>query len=131
MKRFTTSLFLFAAATLLAQSPNLVIEELQVGNGQMARPGHAVTVHYTGWLYQDGKQGKKFDSSEDRGTPFEFMLGEGEVISGWDRGVTGMKVGGKRRLIIPPDLAYGKRGAGGVIPPDATLLFEVRLLKVD
>ena len=92
--------------------------------------GNTVTVHYTGWLYMDGKRGAKFDSSLDRKDPFMFKLGARMVIPGWDEGVEGMKVGGKRELIIPPDLGYGARGAGGVIPPNATLDFEVELLKV-
>ncbi len=103
------------------------------GNGAEATPGHAVVVHYTGWLYDDSKadkKGTKFDSSMDRNEPFEFALGAGEVIRGWDEGVKGMKVGGKRTLTIPPDMGYGARGAGGVIPPNATLLFEVELLGV-
>ena len=99
------------------------------GTGAAAKAGTAVTVHYTGWLYQDGAKGAKFDSSKDRNDPFEFSLGAGEVIKGWDEGVQGMKVGGKRVLVIPPQLGYGARGAGGVIPPNATLLFEVELLK--
>jgi peptidylprolyl isomerase len=89
-----------------------------------------VEVHYTGWLYENGKRGKKFDSSLVRGRPYKFELGAGRVIRGWDEGVEGMKIGGKRELIIPPDLAYGSQGAAGVIPPDATLDFEVELLKV-
>jgi FKBP-type peptidyl-prolyl cis-trans isomerase FkpA len=104
----------------------LVIEDLVVGNGATANSGQQVSVHYTGWL-QDGK---KFDSSKDRGQPFMFSLGRGEVIRGWDEGVTGMKVGGKRKLTIPAELGYGSRGAGGVIPPNAILLFEVELLAV-
>ena len=99
-----------------------------IGTGAEATPGHKVSVHYTGWLYENGKKGKKFDSSLDRGQPFSFSLGAHQVIRGWDEGVAGMKVGGKRTLIIPPNLAYGARGAGGVIPPNATLLFEVQLL---
>jgi peptidylprolyl isomerase len=102
----------------------------KVGTGTEATTGDAVEVHYTGWLFENGQKGKKFDSSLDRGKPFKFELGAGRVIRGWDEGVAGMKVGGKRELIIPPDLAYGSRGAGGVIPPHATLNFEVELLKV-
>ncbi|MBU3649402.1 MAG: FKBP-type peptidyl-prolyl cis-trans isomerase [Limnohabitans sp.] len=98
------------------------------GEGETAAPGHQVVVHYTGWLYQNGEQGAKFDSSRDRQRPFEFNLGEGMVIRGWDEGVAGMKVGGQRTLIIPPELGYGARGAGGVIPPNATLKFDVELL---
>ena len=96
-----------------------------------AASGHKVSVHYTGWLYNNGEKGKKFDSSVDRGEPFAFGLGAQQVIHGWDEGVAGMKVGGKRTLIIPPELGYGARGAGGVIPPNATLMFDVELLKVD
>jgi FKBP-type peptidyl-prolyl cis-trans isomerase len=99
------------------------------GTGAAATAGKMVSVHYTGWLYQDGAKGAKFDSSKDRREPFEFHLGAGQVIKGWDEGVQGMKVGGTRVLVIPPQLGYGARGAGGVIPPNATLLFEVELLK--
>ncbi|MCD6681435.1 MAG: FKBP-type peptidyl-prolyl cis-trans isomerase [Burkholderiaceae bacterium] len=106
----------------------LQYEDVVAGSGDEAQKGDEVRVHYTGWLYQNGAAGRKFDSSKDRGEPFEFPLGAGHVIRGWDEGVTGMKVGGTRRLIIPPDLGYGARGAGGVIPPNATLLFEVELL---
>ena len=106
------------------------VTEVKAGSGVLAEPGRAVAVHYTGWLYVDGGKGTKFDSSRDRGQPFIFTLGLGEVIMGWDEGVAGMKVGGKRKLVIPPDLAYGERGAGGVIPANATLTFEVELLKV-
>ena len=98
-----------------------------VGTGAEAKPGQTVSVHYTGWL----TDGKKFDSSKDRGQPFTFPLGGGRVIKGWDEGVAGMKVGGVRRLTIPPQLGYGASGAGGVIPPNATLLFEVELLNVE
>ena len=101
-----------------------------VGTGAEATPGHKVSVHYTGWLDQNGAKGKKFDSSLDRGQPFEFALGAHQVIRGWDEGVSGMKVGGKRTLVIPPELGYGARGAGGVIPPNATLMFDVELLGV-
>lgn len=99
--------------------------DLEEGKGDAVKYGQAVEVHYTGWL----TDGKKFDSSKDRGQPFSFTLGRGQVIKGWDEGVNGMKVGGKRKLIIPAHLGYGARGAGGVIPPNATLVFEVELLK--
>lgn len=102
--------------------------DLEVGEGEAATSGDNVSVHYTGWLYENGEAGSKFDSSKDRGDPFQFPLGAGHVIKGWDQGVAGMQVGGKRHLIIPPDLGYGANGAGGVIPPNATLLFEVELL---
>jgi FKBP-type peptidyl-prolyl cis-trans isomerase FkpA len=105
----------------------LVIEEITVGTGAEAAAGQRVTVHYTGWL----TDGRKFDSSKDRDDPFVFPLGAGRVIRGWDEGVQGMKVGGTRKLTIPPALGYGARGAGGVIPPDATLVFEVELLATD
>ena len=111
-------------------SSQLIIEDLSVGSGAEAVPGTTITVHYTGWLFNDGKQGAKFDSSKDRGDPFRFPLGAGHVIRGWDEGFAGMKVGGVRRLTIPPEMGYGARGAGGVIPPNATLLFEVELLDV-
>ena len=101
-----------------------------VGDGPEATAGCTAVVHYTGWLYDNGETGAKFDSSKDRGAPFDFPLGAGHVIRGWDEGVQGMKVGGTRRLIIPANLGYGARGAGGVIPPNATLLFEVDLLGV-
>jgi FKBP-type peptidyl-prolyl cis-trans isomerase len=109
---------------------SLGIEDLVVGHGDTAAKGQQVTVHYTGWLDNNGIKGSKFDSSKDRNQPFEFSLGRGQVIKGWDQGVEGMKVGGKRKLTIPPDLGYGSRGAGGAIPPNATLLFEVELLGV-
>jgi len=108
----------------------LQYEDTTVGTGAAAKAGQQVRVHYTGWLYSDGTQGAKFDSSKDRNDPFEFGLGQGMVIKGWDEGVQGMLVGGTRRLVIPPELGYGARGAGGVIPPNATLLFEVELLAV-
>jgi len=100
------------------------------GEGAEAQKGQSVTVHYTGWLFNDGEKGAKFDSSLDRGDPFVFSLGAGMVIRGWDEGVAGMKVGGERTLIIPAELGYGARGAGGVIPPNATLQFDVQLLAV-
>ena len=113
----------------MQQTPSgLQYEDTVVGSGATAMPGAQVSVHYTGWLYADDTKGAKFDSSKDRGTPFEFSLGGGQVIRGWDEGVQGMQVGGSRTLIIPPTLGYGTRGAGGVIPPNATLLFEVELL---
>lgn len=105
----------------------LKTEEQTPGTGAEATAGKMVTVHYTGWL----TNGTKFDSSKDRGEPFKFPLGAGQVIQGWDKGVAGMKVGGKRKLTIPPALGYGERGAGGVIPPNATLIFEVELLNVE
>jgi FKBP-type peptidyl-prolyl cis-trans isomerase FkpA len=108
----------------------LVIDDLTAGTGEAAASGSKVTVHYTGWLFANGVKGGKFDSSKDRGDPFVFPLGKGHVIKGWDEGVAGMKVGGKRQLTIPPELGYGSRGAGGVIPPNATLIFEVELLKI-
>jgi FKBP-type peptidyl-prolyl cis-trans isomerase FkpA len=108
----------------------LQYEDTVEGTGATAAAGNHVSVHYTGWLYVDGVAGKKFDSSKDRGEPFQFPLGGGRVIRGWDEGVAGMKVGGSRKLVIPPELGYGARGAGGVIPPNATLLFEVDLLGV-
>ncbi len=107
-------------------SSGLQIEELVVGEGGSARVGATAVVHYTGWLVD----GTKFDSSVDRDSPFDFVIGEGRVIKGWDEGVATMRVGGKRKLTIPPDLAYGDRGAGDVIPPGATLVFEVELLEV-
>jgi len=140
MKRFAIGLFLGSLCLLVAQpapaqdkkegqvvttASGLKYEDLKEGTGSAAKKGDVVQVNYTGWL----TNGKQFDSSVGRG-PFTFPLGAGRVIKGWDEGVVGMKVGGKRKLTIPPDLAYGKRGAGGVIPPDATLIFEVDLLQI-
>lgn len=105
----------------------LIIEDIETGTGAVAEKGASVSVHYTGWL----TDGRKFDSSKDRNDPFRFPLGAGHVIRGWDEGVQGMKEGGRRKLTIPPTMGYGARGAGGVIPPNATLVFEVELLKVN
>jgi len=106
----------------------LEYEDTVVGTGASPKPAQKCVMHYTGWLYENGAKGKKFDSSLDRGQPFEFKIGEGMVIKGWDEGVATMKVGGKRTLVIPPSIGYGARGAGGAIPPNATLLFEVELV---
>jgi peptidylprolyl isomerase len=108
----------------------LKIIDVKVGTGPMPRPGQTCVMNYTGWLYDNGAKGKKFDSSLDRNQPFEFKIGAHQVIAGWDEGVATMKVGGKRTLIIPPSLGYGASGAGGVIPPNATLIFDVELLAV-
>ncbi len=108
----------------------LQIEDTVAGTGASPTTGQVCVMHYTGWLYEGGEKGSKFDSSVDRGQPFEFSIGVGQVIGGWDEGVATMLVGGKRTLIIPPELGYGARGAGGVIPPNATLLFEVELLGI-
>jgi peptidylprolyl isomerase len=119
-----------------AQAPvktasGLTIIDTKVGTGAAPKTGQTCVMHYTGWLYENGAKGKKFDSSVDRGQPFEFPLGQGRVIKGWDEGVASMKVGGTRTLIIPASLGYGERGAGGgVIPPNATLIFDVQLLGV-
>ena len=133
---FGTALSLLVASTpLAAQAANdvttpsgLHIIDTKVGIGPVPQAGQTVTVNYTGWLFVNGKKGKKFDSSLDSGEPFSFTLGQGQVIKGWDEGLSTMHVGGKRTLIIPPDLGYGARGAGGDIPPGATLIFEVDLL---
>jgi len=117
-----------APGKTMTTSSGLQITDSKVGTGATPKPGQTAVVHYTGWLYQDGAKGKKFDSSVDRGQPFEFPLGQRRVIGGWDEGVATMKVGGKRTLIIPPELGYGARGAGGVIPPNATLIFDIELL---
>jgi peptidylprolyl isomerase len=106
----------------------LEYRDIKEGAGEPPKKGQTCSVHYTGWLWENGAKGKKFDSSVDRGQPFKFAVGNGQVIKGWDEGVLSMKVGGKRELLIPPDLAYGSRGAGSVIPPNAALLFEVELL---
>ena len=108
----------------------LEYKDTKVGTGPSPQSGQTCVMHYTGWLYKDGKKGEVFDSSHKRNEPFSFPIGEGRVIKGWDEGVATMKVGGKRTLLIPPKLGYGARGAGGVIPPNATLLFEVELLGV-
>jgi FKBP-type peptidyl-prolyl cis-trans isomerase FkpA len=108
----------------------LQYEDAKEGTGASPKSGQTCVMHYTGWLWENSAKGKKFDSSVDRGQPFEFQIGQGRVIKGWDEGVATMKVGGKRNLLIPPNLGYGARGAGGVIPPNATLLFEVELLGV-
>ena len=126
------------STTATAQTPGtsmktpsgLEIIDTVVGTGASPRTGQTCVMHYTGWLYQNGTKGRKFDSSVDRGQPFEFPIGTQRVIAGWDEGVATMKVGGKRTLIIPPQLGYGARGAGGVIPPNATLMFDVELLAV-
>jgi len=139
MKRtlfFFTLFILIVSGAAIAEGPGVAsanglrIVEQKAGTGAEAVKGKSVSVHYTGWLDNNGEKGKKFDSSVDRGQPFTFHLGAGEVISGWDQGVAGMKVGGKRTLIIPPELGYGTRGAGGVIPPNAKLIFDVELLNV-
>jgi peptidylprolyl isomerase len=133
----TAGVFAVAPSTAMAQvgktmtTPSgLQITDSKVGTGAAPKSGQTCVMHYTGWLYENGAKGKKFDSSVDRGQPFEFPLGQRRVIAGWDEGVASMKVGGKRTLIIPPELGYGARGAGGVIPPNATLIFEVELLDV-
>ena len=108
----------------------LQYEDTKIGTGAQPKKGEYCEVHYTGWLWIDGKKGKKFDSSVDRGDAFAFPLGQGRVIKGWDEGVATMKAGGSRTLIIPPDLAYGSRGMGGMIPANSTLYFEVQLLRV-
>ncbi len=116
------------AADLITLPSGVQYRDTVVGTGAQPAAGQTVTVHYTGWLDEGGKPGRKFDSSLDRGQPFSFRLGAGQVIAGWDQGVATMHIGGKRTLIIPPDQGYGSRGAGGVIPPGATLIFDVELL---
>lgn len=140
MRRFTMLIASVRVPTLAGGTPpadppaELAITELAPGEGEAIAAGSTAVVHYTGWLFdpaaEDGK-GTKFDSSVDRGQPFRFPLGAGRVIGGWDQGVAGMKVGEQRRLLIPPHLGYGSRGAGGVIPPGATLLFDVELLGIE
>ena len=119
-----------SAAKPVTTSSGLQMIDTKAGTGASPRSGQTVTVHYTGWLYENGKKGAKFDSSVDRNEAFEFPIGQGRVIKGWDEGVMSMKIGGKRTLIIPPALGYGARGAGGAIPPNATLMFDVELLGV-
>ena len=140
MRRFT--LFLAGALSIamtasaapadnyVTTASSLQYHDEVVGTGPEPQNGQTVSVHYTGWLYENGAKGAKFDSSRDRGQPFSFRIGEGQVIAGWDQGVGTMHVGGKRTLIIPPALGYGARGAGGVIPPNATLIFDVELLGI-
>ena len=138
---FVFAILLALAAAPLASRPALAtgdvttpsglrIIDVKLGNGPVPQAGQTVTVNYTGWLFVDGKKGKKFDSSLDRGEPFSFTFGQGQVIKGWDEGLATMHVGGKRTLIIPPDLGYGASGAGGDIPPGATLMFDIDLLGV-
>jgi len=120
-----------AADNQVTEMPDgLKYTDTKIGDGATAKAGNKVSVNYTGWLYNNGAKGAKFDSSLDRGQLFQFTLGAHQVIAGWDEGVAGMKVGGKRTLIIPPELGYGARGAGGAIPPNATLMFDVDLLQV-
>ncbi|MBL7662425.1 FKBP-type peptidyl-prolyl cis-trans isomerase [bacterium] len=136
MKKFSLLLILtlgvasMALADITKTKTGLGYTDEKVGAGVEATSGKMVTVHYTGWLDEAGKKGKKFDSSVDRGEPFQFSLGIGQVIAGWDEGVQGMKIGGKRTLMIPANLGYGARGAGSVIPPNANLIFDVELLAV-
>jgi peptidylprolyl isomerase len=118
------------AGKTMTTASGLQITDSVAGTGVSPKTGQTCVMHYTGWLYVNGAKGKKFDSSVDRGQPFEFPIGTGRVIKGWDEGVATMKVGGKRTLIIPPALGYGAKGAGGVIPPNATLIFDVELLAV-
>jgi len=122
---------LLVAKGRISKGDGLQYEVIKQGTGKIAQAGQRVQVHYTGWLNQGGQKGKKFDSSVDRGRPFVFGLGEGQVIRGWDEGVAGMKVGEKRTLFIPSALGYGARGAGGAIPPNADLIFDVELLDVE
>lgn len=126
-----TSPAALAAEKAMTTASGLKIEDSKPGTGAAPKTGDMCVMHYTGWLYENGVKGAKFDSSVDRGQPFKFTIGVGQVIKGWDEGVGSMKVGGKRTLIIPPQLGYGTRGAGRVIPPNATLLFEVELLGIE
>ena len=118
------------AQNVVTTSSGLKYIDVKAGTGASPRTGQTCVMHYTGWLYENGKKGNKFDSSLDRNQPFSFPIGQHQVIAGWDEGVATMKVGGKRTLIIPPELGYGARGAGGAIPPNATLIFDVELLSV-
>jgi peptidylprolyl isomerase len=130
----TAALSLLAAMPAAAQvtlAGGLAYTDTKLGTGPAAKPGDKLVMQYTGWLDDHGKKGKKFDSSRDHGAPFSFTLGAHQVIPGWDEGIAGMKAGGERTLIIPPALAYGSRGAGGVIPPNATLIFDVELLRIE
>ena len=138
-RRALAALYAAAATAVIAPAfaqpvsttaSGLKIIDLKVGTGPSPRTGQTCVMHYTGWLYENGAKGKKFDSSVDRGQPFEFKIGVHQVIAGWDEGVATMKVGGKRTLIIPPELGYGERGAGNAIPPNATLIFDVELLGI-
>lgn len=136
MRRLQIGFMLITAALLLAAAPVVLpngvsTQDVKMGKAATAQAGQIITVHYTGWLYVDGKRGKKFDSSVDRGQPFIFQLGVGQVIEGWDTGMIGMNVGGKRTLIIPANAGYGDEGAGADIPPGATLIFDVELLGVE
>ena len=132
---FTPLAVQMASAQTAGKKPMTTASGLQIidskeGTGATPKTGQTCVMHYTGWLYENGQKGKKFDSSVDRNEPFEFPIGQRRVIAGWDEGVASMKVGGKRTLIIPPELGYGARGAGGAIPPNATLMFDVELLAV-
>jgi len=118
------------SGSTMTTASGLKIQDTEVGTGATPQAGQTCVMHYTGWLYENGAKGQKFDSSLDRGQPFEFPIGRGRVIKGWDEGVQGMQEGGTRVLVIPPALGYGARGAGGVIPPNATLVFDVELLNV-
>jgi peptidylprolyl isomerase len=125
-----TPAFAQSSGNTMTTASGLKVIDATIGTGASPKSGQTCVMHYTGWLYVDGKKGAKFDSSVDRGQPFEFPIGQRRVIAGWDEGVASMKVGGKRTLIIPPELGYGARGAGGVIPPNATLMFDVELLDI-